>query len=356
MTPPRLRDAPRGQRAPFGIRRDGTMVERLTIGSDPRAPGRISLGILTLGATLHGLWLDDDPLSISPGGADLAAQDGPLSSFGSLTGPVVNRVRGGRVQIDGESWQMPCVPGGGWSQHSGPEGIQARIWQVADLAPDRAVLRLLLPHGACGLPGDRVFEVTYHATPGALLCTVSVATDRRTPINIAHHAYWNLNGGGSLAGHRLQLAASRMLETDAQILPTGRLLSVAGGPLDYRGMRVLSPGPDNRHDHCLVLDEPAGQVVDGMRLAAILEGPDGTRMRLETDAPALQVYDGGTVDSAGMAGLNGGPIAPYEALALEAQGYPDAPNRPEFPTIMLDPGRTWRRRTRWSFERPEARG
>ena len=57
-----------------------------------------------------------------------------------------------------------------------------------------------------------------------------------------------------------------------------------------------------------------------------------------------------------MAGLNGRPIAPFEALALEAQGYPDAPNRPEFPTIMLDPGQTWRRRTRWSFERPEARG
>ncbi len=352
-----FRDTPRGQRTTFGTGADGTRVDRLAIGSDPTGPTPVTCGVLTRGAALHGVWLNGGGLnggglSISPGGQGLAAQAGPLASFGALMGPVVNRVRDGRVRIDGQDWQMPCVPGGGWSQHSGPDGLHTRNWLVDAHGPDHVRLRLDLAHGDCGLPGTRTFKVEYRATPGAITCTLRVTTDRTTPINIAHHAYWNLAGGGPLTGHRLEIPASRMLETDAQILPTGRLLGVEGTALDYRELRALAPDTGNRHDHCLILDAAPEAPPDPLRPAARLVGPDGTTMRLWTDAPALQVYDGGTVDSAGLPGLNGPQIRPFEALALEAQGYPDAPNQPEFPSILLRPGQTHQRVTRWEFSLP----
>jgi aldose 1-epimerase len=241
---------------------------------------------------------------------------------GVIVGRYANRIANARFVLDERAYQL--TPNDGPHQlHGGPDGFHRRRWEVAEASERRVRLALDSPDGDQGFPGAFYVEVAYEVTaPGTLTITNDAVVSAPCPVNITSHAYFNLDGAHSdVREHRVRIAADRYLPVDQTLIPTGELAAVHGA-FDLRTLRPLG---DARFDHCFVLD--------GTQPAVALLSSDGRlAMTLETDYPGLQVYSG---DQAG--------------LALEAQYFPDSPNRPSWPDCVLRPGRRRRHFVRFAF-------
>jgi aldose 1-epimerase len=257
--------------------------------------------------------------------------------LGILAGRVANRIGRGRLPLGGRTVTLP-TGAHPHTLHGGPEGLGTRLWTMeADSRADTVRLTYASPDGESGFPGAVRFAVEVSLCGAALTWRMRARPDRATPVNLAQHAYYNLTGGGDVRGHRLRLAAEAFTPTDATLLPTGAVAPVAGTRLDFRTPRTLCEAdPEARgFDANLVLDTARG---DGP--AAEVTAPNGLRLRLWTDRPALQLFD-----AAPLPGLTGGhegaTYGAFAGLCLEAQGFPDAPNRPAFPSVLCTPERPY---------------
>jgi len=344
--------------AGFGTTQAGAEVRAVVL----RAEG-LAARVLTLGAILQDLRAGGRPLAL--GAPDLAAyDDGPMRHFGAVVGPVAGRLRDGRGPLgeradglganglganglgaDGSGaggaaelrLDVGAVPHG---LHCGTHGLHRAIWDVEDITERAVTLATHAAPGAGGLPGARRFEARYALEPGALRLVLTAATDAPTWVNLTHHGYWHLGGPPGVDGHRLRIAAERVLPIDAETLPTGEVAPVAGTRFDFRVPRVVG---HDVVDNCFCLAEGERALTE----VATLEAPDGTALDLATTAPGLQVFTGDGAATPGHEGHHGRPYAPRPGLALEPQGWPDAPNHPRFPSIRLDPGEVWRREMVW---------
>jgi aldose 1-epimerase len=158
-------------------------------------------------------------------------------------------------------------------------------------------------------------------------------------MNVANHSYWNLDGTADWAGHRLQVAADRYLPTTDDFTPTGEIVDVAGTAYDFRaGRRIARSEPPLDNNFCL----SDGRVA--LRDVLWLTGEGGVAMTVATTEPGIQIYDGRNAIRPGHGA--------YEGLAIEAQGWPDAPNHAGFPSIALGPDETYQQVTEWRFARP----
>ncbi len=299
--------------------------------------GAMEVTLWTHGARIQDLRLGGVPLTL---GTDaLAAYEGPMASVGALIGPVVNRVSGARAPLDGAVVRLEERDG--LTLHSGSGGTHRKVWALEEAGEAHAVMSVALPAGEAGFPGDRRIAARFEVgEPATLSLSVEATTDAPTWMNVANHSYWRLGGEG-LAGHRLRVAADRYLPADDDGLPTGEVAAVEG-PFDLRRGRPLD-GFDYDHSFCLA---DAGRALTPI---AWLEGP-AARMGLATTEPGLQVYTGQKLRDFGVPGHDGRPFAPRAGLALEPQGWPDAPNHPAWPSVRLAPGQTYRQTTRWNFE------
>ena len=317
---------------PFGTTGDGEAVHRVVL----RA-GELEVALLTHGARVQDVRLGGVPLTL---GTDaLAAYEGPMASVGGLIGPVVNRIAGAGAPLDGEMVRLEERDG--VTLHSGSGGTHRKVWALEEAGATWAVMAIALPDGEAGFPSRRRIVARFEvAEPAALTLTVEAETDAPTWINVANHSYWRLGGEG-LADHRLRVAAERYLPAGPEGLPTGEVAPVEG-PFDLRGGRALD---GETLDHCFCVADERRPLTP----VAWLEGP-AARMEMATTEPGLQVYTGHKLRDFGALGHHGRPFAPRAGLALEAQGWPDAPNHPDWPTVRLAPGETYRQATRWSFE------
>ena len=317
---------------PFGTTTDGQPVDRIQIGA-----GRLRVAVLTWGAVLHDVRLQGHRHSLVLTAPELAPYEGPMSYFGSIIGPVVNRITDARAPIDARLHQFEANQDGRHLLHSGSVGTHLKIWRIAARDQASVTLALTLPDGEGGFPGNREIEVTYRIDPPTCLTiTIKATTDQTTLMNFAGHSYWNLTGADTFKGHQLQINAQRMLPTDSDGLPTGKVLPVDGTPYDFRELRAIeAANPPLDNNFCLA--DQSGE----LRTAARLVAPGGVAMTLETTEPGLQVYDARNTDEAG--------FAPYAGIALEAQGWPDAPNNTGFPSISVEPNQTYRQVTRMTF-------
>lgn len=320
---------------PFGHLSDGREVHALSI-----AAGELSARILTRGATLHDVRLAGVGRNLTVGDDDLKLYEGtgPLIYHGAIVAPVGNRIRGARAMIDGrERWfeanQGPHI------LHSGRWGSQFKLWEVEEARADAVALAVTLPDGEGGFPGERRLRARFTALPPATLrLEIEGTTDQPTLWNPVNHSYWNLDGSPTWEGHSLRIAADAYLPVDADILPTGEIAPVAGTPFDLRDARRLRPGePVLDHNFCT-----AREAVP-LREVLWLRGASGLAMALATTEPGVQVYDGNQGARPG--------AERFEAFAIEAQRWPDAPGRPEWPSILLRPGETRRQVTEWRFSR-----
>lgn len=326
----------------FGTTADGRTVEAVTL-----SDGTLTVTVLTLGAILNDLRLAGVPYGLTLGTPDLAPYEGGMGYYGAIVGPVANRIAGARAGIAGTEYRFPPNEGRNLL-HGGAAGTHARLWDIAGVTETALTLRLTLPDGHGGFPGNRRITARYAlAEPGTLELTIEADTDAPTLFNLAQHGYWNLDGTRDYAGHRLRIAADRYLPVDAEMIPLQKPAPVAGTPFDFRAGRVLTPGEGARIDHNFCLSEarvPPRPVLE-------LTGASGVTLAMETTEPGLQVFDGGNDVAAAYTGHGGQNLGPWAGLALEAQCWPDAPNHPGFPPILHTPGAPYRQVTRLRFAR-----
>lgn len=315
----------------FGRTSDGQPVESITI----RA-GKLTATFLDRGSILQDLRLGGAGHSLTLGSDRIADYEGAMRYHGALVGPVANRIAGAAAVIAGRPCRFEANEGGA-CLHSGPSGIHARRWRREAAGEDTLTLVLDLADGEGGFPGNRRITALWRvAPPATLLLRLVVTTDADTLVNVANHSYWNLDGTPGWSGHRLRIAADHITETDAALIPTGRLLPVAGTGYDLRQGRRLVPGePPLDTNFCLSM------APQPLRDVLWLTGRSGVEMVIATNAPGMQVYDGRAAQRPGGSG--------YDGLALEPQFWPDAPHHPGFPSILLKAGETRVQETRWRF-------
>lgn len=252
-------------------------------------------------------------------------------SFGIVAGRIANRVRNGRFELAGKTYQLD-INKPPHHIHGGREGLGVCLWSL-EADGQEARLALKSPDGHMGYPGTVDFEVRYRLTGHTLTVTMAGMPDRPTPIALAQHSYYNLSGGGHIDDHRLTVAADRVCVVDADTVPTGALQDVAGTPLDFRvSRRVGALELDN--NFCLT----------GARPAAVLETDDMV-LTLATDRPGLQVYSAFDMPNIPVPGLRGTRYGPFSGLALEGQDWPDAVNHPHFPSVIRTPDNPYRQET-----------
>ncbi|SDZ75863.1 aldose epimerase family protein [Rubrimonas cliftonensis] len=320
---------------------DGLMEARLEHG-DALA------SILNLGCVLRD-WRAPLGGRLAPavlGYADPRAYRGDGRWFGAVVGRVANRIAHGRFRLEGRDHALP-LNDGPHHLHGGPDGLSRRLWAMeTDDAASAVRLSLVSPDGDQGYPGALALSVDIALGRDGLTYAMAAEADRPTPVNLAQHAYYNL-GPGDVRRHVLRVDAAAYTPTGADLIPTGEVAPVAGTRFDFRRPRALAEAdPEGAgHDVNLALD-PAR---DTGEPAAEAWAPGGLRLRLWTDQPGLQVYDGaGIGEVAG--GLDGARHSAFGGLCLEAQGFPDSPNRPGFPSIIHGPGAPYRQRLRLALD------
>ncbi|MFI2645101.1 aldose epimerase family protein [Streptomyces sp. NPDC018610] len=354
-------------------------VERWTL----RSPSGVEASVLTLGAVLQSLRVPDavgtaveDVVLRLPGPREYAGNGAYL---GAVVGRYANRIAGGRFRIDGTVHQVP-VNDRGNALHGGTDGFDRRVWRARPLtyADGSAGVRMGLdsPDGDQGFPGALAVTVDYVLRPdGTLVLDCTARTDRPTVVNLTHHAYFNLSGRPELGvlGHVLTVDADAYLPIDDTSVPLpGPPKPVGGTPFDFTAPRRLgadigAPHPQlataGGYDHCWVLRghawsrtqggaRPLGDAPDGAvapHRAARLEDPGSGRvMEVRTTEPGLQVYTGQQLDGT-LKDSVGRPLAGHAGVCLETQHFPDSPNRPEYPSTEVRPGRPLRSRTEFAF-------
>ena len=273
--------------------------------------------------------------------------DGPCA--GKIPGRFANRIAGGCFTLDGREYQL-VKNNPDYQLHGGPDGFSNRLWKATQTSDTRVTFTLDSPDGDQGYPGAMHVEATYTwGNDNALTLEIKATADKPTVVNLTNHTYWNLDGedSGSIFDHVLKINASRWLVTSEALIPTGELASVEGTPMDFRtakpiGRDIKADFPALRYgkgyDNCWVLD---GQ--PGLKLAAELSSEtSGRRLDIWTDQPAAQVYTGNWLDGSPVS-KSGRSYRDYDGVAIECQGFPDAPNHPDFPSCVLRPGETYSR-------------
>lgn len=343
---------------PFGLTPGGDGVEAIVL---TNAAG-MQVRILTLGATIQSVLAPDrngKMADVVLGYADAESYCGDPHYFGATIGRVGNRIAGGRFELDGERFQVICNDGPN-TLHGGCEGFDSRCWSIAKLrtgSRPECQLRLVSPDGDQGFPGT--LEVAAAFTLEAdnrLAIEYTATTDRPTVVNLTNHSYWNLQGDGSeegALGHLLQVYADEFLPIDAHSIPTGEVVSVDGGPFDFRqstpmAERISDCHPQilagNGYDHCWSLRSESG-----LRIAARLADPvSGRVLEVFSDKPGLQVYSGNFLGGSRL-GKSGRAYRPGDGIALEPQDFPDSPNQPQFGSVRLGPGDTYQQRIEFRF-------
>jgi aldose 1-epimerase len=271
--------------------------------------------------------------------------------FGSSVGRFGNRIKDGRFTLDGKEYQLATNndPGGiPCHLHGGVKGFDKVLWSGKPTGKNGVEFTYVSKDGEEGYPGNLTVKVTYTLTDeNELKWEAKATTDAPTILNLVHHSYWNLSGDPtrSINDHVLTLKADGFLPTDIGLIPTGKIDPVAGTPMDFSQPTVIGDRVDadfealkfgGGYDHAWVLEKG-----DGVRLAAVLKDPKtGRVMRISTDQPAIQFYGGNFLDGTVM-GKSGVAYAKRTGLCLETEGFPDAPNHPNFPSAVLRPGETY---------------
>lgn len=313
--------------------------------------GGLTARVLSWGAVIQELRLKGHAAPLVLGFPDFADYPEHSPFFGSVPGRNVNRVRNGKLEIDGKTFQLEQNFRGRHNLHGGTNGTGTRNWTFVAVAKDEAVLEIRCPDGNMGFPGSLDVRCTYRLTGrGTLSVVFEAVTDKPTVCNFAQHSYFNLEDGGATdcLDHHMQIFAEAYLPTDDDLIPDGRVLPVESSTHDFRRPRTIRHGmPQTVYDNTWCLSGARGQ----MRHAAHVEAPSsGITLDCHTTEAGVQFYAGNTIP-AGPVGLTGKSYFPYAGFCLETQGWPDSTHYPYVPSNILRPGEVMRQETEYRFSR-----
>ncbi|HSV99766.1 MAG TPA: aldose epimerase family protein [Sedimentisphaerales bacterium] len=272
----------------------------------------------------------------------------------AVIGRYANRIGNARFTLDGIEYALAANNGPN-HLHGGLKGFDKKLWTPEEVtaSENQAWVKLsyLSKDGEEGYPGNLRVLVTYTLTnDDELRMSYEAQTDKKTVVNLTNHAYWNLagQGNGDVLGHELMINANRFTVFDKGQIPTGITVSVAGTPLDFLsprkiGSRIRQLG--NGYDHNYVLNGAAG----AMKLCGTAYDPTtGRSMEVTTTEPGVQLYTANHMNGS-LIGKGGKAYVKYAAFCLETQHYPDSPNKPQFPSTVLEPGKKFSSQTVHKF-------
>lgn len=287
--------------------------------------------------------------------ADYVNIDG---NFGALIGRYGNRINQGRFTLNGETYQLP-QNNYGHCLHGGSKGFHNSVWTAQQLNDSILQLNLLSPDGEAGFPGKIEVSVIYKLTSeNALHIDYEATTDKPTVLNLTNHSYFNLSGDPSkdILGETIYFDASRFTPIDDTFMTSGEIRNVEGTPFDFRNGRVIGDSINSDYDqiinglgydHNMVLDHP-GNINN---VAAKVTDPDsGIILEVYTDEPGIQFYAGNFLNGE-VKGKKGITYPRRGALCLETQHFPDSPNKPNWPSVVINPGETYKSTCIYKFSK-----
>ncbi len=280
--------------------------------------------------------------------------------FGAIIGRYANRIGNAKFILEGKEYTLAK---NNWANtlHGGVKGFDKVVWEAEPVAGKESQslkLAYMSKDGEEGFPGnldvtvtytlkdDNSFQIDYHAT-----------TDKATIVNLTNHTYWNLAGEGSgdILSHQLTLNADSFTPIDQGSIPTGEIRSVQGTPMDFRkpatvGARIHSNYDQlrfgNGYDHNWVINSSNNK--KPVLAATVYEPISGRCLEVFTTEPGIQFYSGNFLNEK-IIGKSGKAYGKRSGLCLETQHYPDSPNKPGFPTVVLKPGETYSSTTIYRF-------
>ncbi len=268
--------------------------------------------------------------------------------FGAIAGRVANRISGASFELDGARYALPanershCL-------HGGPDAMGMRPWTLLDHTMSSVTLGYIARDGENGFPGNLSVNCVYRLENEAdLVCDLTATTDAPTPVNLAQHNYYNLDGSADIGDHIMQVFADYHTPNDEELIPTGEVLSLAGSPFDFRKpkpLRQMADGERVRFDGNFVMRSGGGRTLHG---ATVTSARNGLSLDVLTDQPGLQFYDAHKMNIA-VPGLDGAQYGPCAGFCLEPQMFPDAVNKPHFPDTILRPGSVYRQTSVFRF-------
>jgi aldose 1-epimerase len=326
----------------FGKTQDGQQVDIVTLTNDKGLTAKI----MTFGGIIVSFEAPDrnsKPGDIVLGFDNLDSYLKGHPFFGAIIGRYGNRIGGAKFTLDGKEYKL--AKNEGENILHGGKGFDKVVWKIdkAEVKGKKAVLVLSYTSkdGEEGFPGNLKCVVTYALTAdNKLEMKYEATTDKPTVVNMTNHSYWNLAGAGNgdVLNHELMINADKYTVVDKGLIPTGELKDVKDTPLDFRktmtiGSRIKQIDIGG-YDHNYALNGKDGK----MKLVAEVYEPNSGRvMKIESTEPGVQFYSAIGLDGS-LKGKDGKSYVKYGAFCLETQHYPDAPNKPMFPSTVLKPG------------------
>lgn len=344
------RNTPGGiAREAWGRLPDGTPVDLYTLRNANGVEARIS----NYGGIVTSLKVPDRSKRLGDVVLGYETLEGYLKAspyFGCLVGRYGNRIARGAFSLDGKTYSLATnnYPN---HLHGGNQGFDKRVWKArAEMKPEgpRLELTYVSRDGEEGYPGTLTVKAVYTlAQNNALRLEYTATTDKPTVVNLTQHSYFNLAGRGDILSHVVYLNADKFTPVDSTLIPNGELRDVAGTPFDFRAPTAIGARIDQDdeqlkfgggYDHNWVIDKPLGQM--GLQ-ARVFEPTTGRILEVHSDQPGLQFYTGNFLDGT-ITGKDGWTYQHRNGFCMEPQHYPDSPNQPSFPSVVLRPGQTYR--------------
>ncbi len=276
--------------------------------------------------------------------------------FGAVCGRTGNRIAKGKFTLDGISYQL-AINNGPNNLHGGIKGFNAVVWDAKQINNQKLELTYLSKDGEEGFPGNLDVKITYTLSDdNSLDIEYEATTDKPTIINLTNHSYFNLSGEGdpSVNDHILVMHASQYLPTDDTAIPYGAPELVKGTPFDFTSAHAIGERIEDDfqqlhfgkgYDHTMVLDKAEGE----LSLAVECYSPKtGIKMDISTTEPGVQIYTGNWM-TGNFEGKHGHRYPARAAVCFETQHFPDSINKPEYPSVVLRPGETFKSKTTHKF-------
>jgi len=271
------------------------------------------------------------------------------SDFGAFIGRYGNRIAKGKFTLDGKEYQL-STNNFGHSLHGGVKGFQYHMFDIKQLSDTALEVSYVSADGEMGFPGTLTSKAVYTLTSdNAIDISYTATTDKPTIVNLTNHSYFNLTGDPKkdILGHVMCIDADGFTPVDTTFMTTGEITPVCCTPMDFRkptkiGERInnfdfvqLKNG--NGYDHNWVLNTKGNVSVPA---CFVVEPESGRTLTVYTSEPGVQVYTGNFLDGK-VTGKKGIVYNQRVGLCLETQHYPDSPNKPQWPTVVVRPGQTY---------------
>lgn len=337
-------------KADFDTEIDGKAVSLYTLKSEKG----ITMQVTNFGGRVVSLWTPDKEGKMTDIVSGFPSMNKYINNEGErFLGPVVgrfaNRIAKGQFEIDGTQYQLP-INNNGQSLHGGLKGLDMVVWNVDKVSDNEIELSYISPDGEEGYPGTLTLHMTYTLTnDNEFKIQYKATTDKATIINLSHHGLFNLNGecSGTITDHILTINADAITPVDSALIPNGEIMHVENTPFDFRKATAIGERIDEEniqlkygagYDHNWVINRKSEKDIEF--IASLYSPTSGRVMEVWSDQPGLQFYSGNFFNGK-VIGKYGKTMKYREALALETQNYPDAPNHSNFPNSRLNPGETY---------------